>query len=581
MNNCILNNLFKKCSILFFLLFFAFPLIAKVSSRYAFKIEIYRIEQHFSSEVNFKKAHYYYLKGDWDSTLVYCMRQLNSPNKNILLHDYCHVMRGMGLINKGLYLEAQKEFSFVSKSFPFRNKIKIAKGIIALKQNNFSKALIFFEGVQEKKSYYFYIDKSSFYHNIGLCYFHTKQFNKAEKYLLKGVNLQLAEKDTLEMTISYMDLANLYYEQYKDQKAIPYFEKAYRLSKKTNNFELRKNAALNMAVVEENRKNLPRALAYRKEFEQWKDSLNDQNKVWAVAETEKKYAITQKQKEINLLEAENKLKIAERNGFLITAVLLLLLFGAGIYFYRQKIKQNAVIAAQKERLDQLNAAKDQLFSIVSHDLRSSVNALKTSNGKLLDSLASKNYSQLDSLLHANSSIANGTYNLLDNLLNWAMLQTRQHYFHQEPHRLSAIAQQVAYNYAPLMEEKNIRFESTVPPDVFVHVDLDSVKIILRNVLDNAIKFSKENDTIRMYVQHRETPFCDLVVEDTGAGMPADVRDGLLGTAFSIPGSHRESTGTGLGMQLCKSLVAKNGGHLAIESHLGLGTKIIVSLPVNP
>jgi light-regulated signal transduction histidine kinase (bacteriophytochrome) len=74
----------------------------------------------------------------------------------------------------------------------------------------------------------------------------------------------------------------------------------------------------------------------------------------------------------------------------------------------------------------LNATKDKLFSIVSHDLRSSVNAL-VSNGKLQESLESKNFAELDTQLHNNSAIANGAYNLLDNLLHWALLQTKQSY----------------------------------------------------------------------------------------------------------------------------------------------------------
>lgn len=104
------------------------------------------------------------------------------------------------------------------------------------------------------------------------------------------------------------------------------------------------------------------------------------------------------------------------------------MFGAGVYFYRQKIRNNKIILAQKNQLDELNATKDKLFSIVSHDLRSSVNALKTSNGKLLENLENKNYAELDVLLHKNSTIASGAYNLLDNLLNWALLQTKQAYF---------------------------------------------------------------------------------------------------------------------------------------------------------
>jgi hypothetical protein len=88
-----------------------------------------------------------------------------------------------------------------------------------------------------------------------------------------------------------------------------------------------------------------------------------------------------------VLEAENKVKIAETVCFFLR--FLLMLFGTGTYFYRQKVRNNKIILAQKTELDELNATKDKLFSIVSHDLRSSVNALKVSNGKLQESLETK------------------------------------------------------------------------------------------------------------------------------------------------------------------------------------------------
>lgn len=86
-------------------------------------------------------------------------------------------------------------------------------------------------------------------------------------------------------------------------------------------------------------------------------------------------------------------------------------------------------------------------------MRSSVNALKTSNSKLLESLEHKNFSELDKLLHTNSAIVNGSYKLLDNLLHWALLQTKQLYFHKESLHLNSIIQQIELNYKPLMLEK--------------------------------------------------------------------------------------------------------------------------------
>jgi light-regulated signal transduction histidine kinase (bacteriophytochrome) len=107
----------------------------------------------------------------------------------------------------------------------------------------------------------------------------------------------------------------------------------------------------------------------------------------------------------------------------------------------------------------LNATKDKLFSIVSHDLRSSVNALKVSNGKLQESLE-QNFAELDTQLHNNSAIANGAYNLLDNLLHWALLQTKQSYLTRS-RCVCFLLEQMVYNYKPLMLDKNIHFENKV------------------------------------------------------------------------------------------------------------------------
>ncbi|MWB96358.1 GHKL domain-containing protein [Flavobacterium sp. GA093] len=541
--------------------------------------EIKNKAKEFNKEVNFNKAQLFFFENNWDSTLVYSMKQLSS-SENKELKDYCHYFRAISFYKKKLFKEAQKEFKQISSGFSFYYKVKLYLGEIALKQDKPKNALQYFQEVEKlphEGTYDF--NRSSVLHNIGLCYLHLEKFDKAEEYLFKGAKLQELAKDSLMLTGSYMDIASLYYNQYKDDLAIPYFKKAYDLSKKIKSFELRRTATLNMAVVEENRKNFPLSLTYRKEYETWKDSLNDQNKVWAIADLEKKFAIKQKQKEVNVLAAENKVKVAERNGFLISSVLLLALFGAGVYFYRQKIRNNKIILAQKNELDVLNATKDKLFSIVSHDLRSSVNALKTSNGKLIENLETKNYSELDVLLHNNSTIANGAYNLLDNLLNWALLQTQQGYFFQESLHLAAIVQHVEYNYKSLMLNKNIHFESNVSASDYVFADLDSLKIIIRNLLDNAIKFSQENGKISIYTRPSSEDFCYLVIEDSGSGMNAATREELLReTVLLSKKKNDDAIGTGLGLQLCKSMLHKNEGRLQIESEENVGTKMIIALP---
>jgi signal transduction histidine kinase len=547
-----------------------------------FKTGIAKLLQSHSKEANFRKAYSFYTQANWDSTLVYAMRQIRSETGNAMISEYCHYFRGISFKNKKLLDEAKHELGKVSQKVTFRHAVDLTLGQIALEQGHFENALAYFARVETRLDQADGFNRGAFYHNIGVCHFHLGQFDEAEKYLFRATGLQEKQADTSMLVTSYMDIANLYYEQFEDAKAIPYFEKAYRLSKKVYNYELRQNAALNMAVVQENRKKLQSALVYRKEYENWKDSLNDQNKIWAIAEIEKKHIVQQKQKEITLIRAKSETRKAQRNGLFYSSSLLLALLGTGVYFYRQKVKRNKIILIQKQTLDQLNATKDQLFSIVSHDLRSSVNALKTSNEKLQHNLKAKNYDALDTQLHQNSKIANGTYNLLDNLLHWAMLQTKQAYFLQEKQHLFSVAEQVVYNYKAIMADKGIHFENSIPESAYVSADLDSLKIILRNLLDNAIKFSGANGSILVYTRASEDNFCNLVVEDSGAGMPPETIEALLQKeGLHAKKAGNEMAGTGLGMQLCRSLVQKIGGRLHIESQLNAGTKMIVSLPKMP
>lgn len=533
---------------------------------------------HFKNEINFNKAQHFFIKKEWDSTIIYSIKQI-SLGSNKELTNYCRFFRGCGYSKLSLFKEAQTELHLISKDFSFYPLVNKTLGQISLQLKDYKKAIYYFKEVQKsalpKEDYKI----SAIYSNLGICYLHLDQFSEAEEYFFKSLKLKEKEEDLLSLIGLYMNIANLYYVQYQDKKAIPYFEKAYVLSKKTKDFDQKEYTAFNMAMVEENRGNFKKALEYRKESEQWKDSLNNQNKVWALANYEKKFAVAEKQKQIKVLEIENKLKNSQRNGLFFSAIGLLLILTGGVYLYAQKVKNSKIILLQKNKLDELNAAKDQLFSIVSHDLRSSVNALKTSNAKLSATLETKNYDELNQLIIQNSSIANGTYSLLDNLLHWALLQTKQLYFHKESVHLYSIIQQIEYNYKPLLLDKAITFENLTSKSIFLFVDLDSLKIVFRNLLDNAIKFNNQNDEIKFYTKEIDSEFCEVIIEDTGIGMSQNSIDELLqDNDLLSKKENSEIIGTGLGLQLCKQMIKKNGGTFFIESEINKGTKMIMRLP---
>ncbi|WP_244165369.1 tetratricopeptide repeat-containing sensor histidine kinase [Flavobacterium phragmitis] len=507
------------------------------------------------------------------------MKQL-SVSKNKELNDYSHFFRGSSFQQKKLYKEARKELLQISNKFALNPQRTIRLAAISLELREFENAKNYYESAISMPETSNEIHSLSLiYEGLGITYFFLEKYEKAEDYLIKNEAIKEKEKNEKELLDAYNALANLYYVQYKDQQAIPYFQKAYLLSKNLNDLGKKVLAATNMSTVEENAKNYKKALEYRKEANKWTDSLNNQNKIWAVADYEKKFAITQKQKEIKVLQVENQLKNTQRNFLFFSAIGLLLLLTGGVYLYAQKVKNSKIILHQKNKLDELNATKDQLFSIVSHDLRSSVNALKTSNSKLSATLESKNYDQLNQLIAQNSIIANGAYSLLDNLLHWALLQTKQLYFHKESIHLYSIIQQIEFNYKPFLLDKSITFENSVSKNIFLFVDLDSFKIVFRNLLDNAIKFSKQNGTITFSTNEIDSDFCEIIMEDTGIGMSQNTINELLQEGGLLAKkSDSEIIGTGLGLQLCRQMIKKNNGTFKIESELNKGTKIIVTFP---
>ena len=563
--------------------FFLFPFLLfsqnKTFSDTSLKVFLQKKAIEFKTETNFSKAQFFFIKKDWDSTLVYSMKQINtSSNKE--LADYCHYFRSNYFYSKDLYKESKKELLLVSNSNEIYPLKIIMLGKTTLQLKEFDEALSYYKELEilSQKSHKLY-SLCDVYEGLGVTYLFLNQFKEAEIYLNKNLILREKENNADGIYSSYNIIANLYLMQDKNEQANKYFKKAYLVAQNINNFEKKAITSKNMSVIKERSGNLKEALNYRKEYNQWKDSLNNQNKVWAVADYEKKYAVAQKQKQISVLKVENKLKETQRKTMFFSTLGLLLLLSGGVYAYAQKVKNAKIILNQKEKLDELNATKDQLFSIVSHDLRSSVNALKTSNSKLTTSLETKNYDQLDQLLHQNSTIANGAYNLLDNLLHWALLQTKQLYFHKDSVHLFSIVQQIEYNYKPLLLDKTITFDNTVSKNSFIFVDLDSLKIVLRNLLDNAIKFSPENSKINFYTAETNTDFCQLVIQDSGLGMTQNTIDELLqDSELLAKKKNSEIIGTGLGMQLCKQMIKKNGGTLAIESELNKGTKMILSFP---
>ena len=230
------------------------------------------------------------------------------------------------------------------------------------------------------------------------------------------------------------------------------------------------------------------------------------------------------------------------------------------------------ILQQRDELQATVEARDKMYSVIAHDLRSPIGTLKMVFNMLSINLSADQIGE-DSfeMISMGNNITENTFMLLDNLLKWTKSQTG---------RMNTVFQEVDISevvlFASKMSDvmaqvKNIEVEYDIPEPITVSCDVDMVKTIMRNLMSNAIKYSQEGGKIVVSV--RETPtHAAISVRDNGIGIKEEDIAKLLNpeTHYTTYGTKNEE-GSGLGLQLVQDLTFRNGGELTIESKEGEGS----------
>ncbi|MDY0201853.1 MAG: PAS domain-containing sensor histidine kinase [Bacteroidales bacterium] len=236
-----------------------------------------------------------------------------------------------------------------------------------------------------------------------------------------------------------------------------------------------------------------------------------------------------------------------------------------------KIKQTEIA------LQEANALKDQLFSIISHDLRSPISSIN----QLIEMLQSQwheyDKETIVSILQTLSTTSSETYKLLENLLQWSHSQ-RMESFNPKQIDLNTIIDEVITLKTVLASNKDILIEKEVVPNAFVFIDADMMKTVLRNLVSNSIKFTPNKGKIIIQLKEVASDYIISVI-DSGIGISHEVLSTLFDgiTTISTPGTNSEK-GTGLGLKLVKKFVDKNNGKISANSTAGKGSTFSFTLP---
>lgn len=239
---------------------------------------------------------------------------------------------------------------------------------------------------------------------------------------------------------------------------------------------------------------------------------------------------------------------------------------------KELITNIQVIAEQSRQLEKLNATKDKFFSIVAHDLKSPLNSLKMFSSLLIEDFDDLSKDEILTMSKYLRDSVDNTIKMADNLIIWAMVQMGGYQFNEESIKVKDIVSNIFNLYQDLALKKGIHLNYTVEDALAIKGDKNQIEFIIRNLVNNAIKFTHKNGFVNLTAQSSPNNHVQISVSDSGIGISEQSKKELflLGKKQSTTGTDGEK-GTGLGLMLSFEFLKLNGGQIEIDSNLGKGT----------
>jgi signal transduction histidine kinase len=460
------------------------------------------------------------------------------------------------------------------------------------------------------------------YYEIGDIYLRSKKYDESEQALLKALSItrerdiNILEPDIISrMARLYLrqgefDIANKYYDsaellhtktqneyglaesilgkgrvalkQKKFDDAANQILESLNISKRINARTLEIECYRTLSQLYEEREDYKSALTYTKQSKALQDSLFSQDMVQKIFQNQLRLQTENKDLQIAALNETQAKQANElnRQSFLknilvvvvaLTAILLFSVYRSGqrrIRINKLLIEHQNEIKKRSLELEQLNQVKDKFFSVISHDLRSPINALSG----ILD-LMSKNQITSEELPKVTKELQlqfNHTKNLINNLLDWALLQMDK--LKIQPVKID-LRSMVDDNFELLdsLHLKEVTLTNKIEEGTSAYGDLNMINLVFRNLILNGMKFTEQGGEITIGADIHDEELT-VWVRDNGVGISPEIQKILFEktSGYSTRGTANEK-GTGLGLILCKEFVERNGGRIWLESEEGKGS----------
>ena len=545
--------------------------------------------------------------GAYSKALDYYFKSLNLnaklQNKKAIADDYNDI--GYLLQNMNIY---GKALEYYYKSLAMYTQVHSSTGIAIVKQNigevflaegkyddaigYVNAALIIFLKQDAKDGI------SQLYGDLGLCYLYKKANAASLGYLQQSLIVATINQLDGDRTMALTNTA-LYYNVNKDYKqAYNYALQAKSRSDSINSVLLRTGAYIQWIKALGGLHMYREAFIAQQQFDQMNAAAHKDESIqkFTLYNTEYNYANKEQQQ---LLQQKAKALLYQQKIrdqrllntiFLITTVALVFIIAL---YYRQKhtqMKINAKLSeknqevsqqkidldVQAEELNESNKLKDRLISILAHDLRSPLSTLR-GLFKLFED-ESISHEELLAMIPGVVSKLDYTSDFLDTLLFWINSQMENYHSTTKKFSVNDIIDIEYANYKEQAALKGITLTSEIDEPLTAHADPNSVRIVIRNLVTNAIKFSGNGDSITISAIKQGDDIL-VSVSDTGTGMTAEQQNKLFKNRVNSTIGTRNESGTGMGLLFCKDLVEKSKGTIWVDSKPGEGTTFYFSIPM--
>ncbi|MGA9534043.1 MAG: GAF domain-containing protein [Anaerolineales bacterium] len=229
---------------------------------------------------------------------------------------------------------------------------------------------------------------------------------------------------------------------------------------------------------------------------------------------------------------------------------------------------------------ELDEAREQLTEMIVHDLRSPLTTILGGLSMLEKALPDERPSQLAAqALHVSRRSVDQMLGLVNSLLDLARLETNPLELHRTPVSVDELLRELTESFIPEANESGLILDVSVEEVIpIIEADREKIQRVFSNLLDNAVKFTPEGGRIGVHVHQRDS-VVEIVVADSGPGVPADMRERIFDRFAQVPGSSGRRRGTGLGLAFAKLAIEAHGGRIWVDENQPCGSAFHLELPL--